>query len=188
MKTLALFDFDGTLYKKDSLLEFTKFSKGKLNFYIGLFMISQYLIGFKWGIISNEKAKQKFIKHFFKNTNYNDFTRKCNDFALQKINTHLNEKIYEQFINHLKLNHTVYIVTASIPEWIEPWSKQFSVPVIGTQIEIENNKITGGFVSKNCYGIEKVNRINSVLNLNEFESIIVYGAGKGDVEMLKLAK
>jgi hypothetical protein len=32
MRTLALFDFDGTLYKKDSLIEFTRFAKGMCRF------------------------------------------------------------------------------------------------------------------------------------------------------------
>jgi hypothetical protein len=29
----------------------------------------------------------------------------------------------------------------SIPDWIEPWSKKFNVKVIGTKLEVSENKI-----------------------------------------------
>lgn len=58
LKTLVLFDFDGTLYKKDSLLEFTKYYKGNSVFYIGILILSPFLIAMKLGILSNEKAKK----------------------------------------------------------------------------------------------------------------------------------
>lgn len=187
-KTVALFDFDGTLYKKDSLIEITKFSKGKIKFYIGIIALLPYLIGLKLKIIPNEKAKQKFIGYFFKNMELDKFNSICSEFAMQKIEPDLDTKIFAKFENHINSNHLVYIVTASIPEWIEPWSNRFGVTVIGTKIEVLNNRLTGRFSSKNCFGIEKANRIKELINLHEFDAIYVYGSGKGDLEMLKLSK
>lgn len=188
MKTIAFFDFDGTLYKKDSLLEFTKFSKGNISFYIGLITLSPYLIALKLGVYSNEKAKIKFIRHFFKNYKYEDFYTLCHTFSLTKIEQNLAKEIYAKFLNHIEDNHLVYIVTASIPEWVEPWSNQFGVSVIGTKIEIKDNLVTGNFLTRNCFGIEKINRIKEIINLDEFDDIHVYGNGKGDLEMLALSK
>lgn len=188
MKAIAFFDFDGTLYKKDSLLEFTKFSCGNISFYKGLFLLSPYLIGLKLRLYSNEKAKIKFIRHFFKDSKYDDFNALCSRFSLSKIEQDLDGKIYAKFLNHLENNHLAYIVTASVPEWIQPWSNQFGVSVIGTKIEIQNNLLTGNLSTKNCFGIEKVNRIKEIVNLDEFDEIHVYGNGKGDLEMLNLSK
>ena len=188
MKTIAFFDFDGTLYKKDSLLEFTKFSKGNISFYMGLITLSPYLIALKMGLYSNEKAKIKFIRHFFKDYKYEDFYTLCCTFSLTKIEQNLAKEIYAKFLNHLEENHLVYIVTASIPEWVEPWSNQFGVSVIGTKIEIKDNLVTGNFLTRNCFGIEKTNRIKEIINLDEFDDIHVYGNGKGDLEMLALSK
>ena len=44
MKTLALFDFDGTLYSKDSLIEFTKLAKGSVKFYQGILLLNKKII------------------------------------------------------------------------------------------------------------------------------------------------
>ncbi|WP_428231685.1 HAD family hydrolase [Flavobacterium sp.] len=188
MKTIAFFDFDGTLYKKDSLLEFTKFSKGNIALYLGLVLLSPYLIALKLGLYSNEKAKTKFISHFFKGYKYVDFNILCHNFSLKKIEQNLAKDIYAKFLSHIKNNDMVYIVTASIPEWIQPWSHQFGVTVIGTKIEIKNNLLTGNFSTRNCFGPEKTNRIKEIINLDEFDKIYVYGSGKGDLEMLALSK
>ncbi len=188
MKTLALFDFDGTLYKKDSLLEFTKYSRGDLNFYFGMMLLLPYLLFLKLGIMSNEKVKIKFIKHFYGFCNYKHFQAIAKDFAVNEIESNLNQKIYENFQNHIKLKHEIYIVTASFPEWIEPWCSKYGIQVIGTELKILDGKISGNFTTKNCFGLEKVNRIKAVINLNHFDRIEVYGSGKGDLEMLKLRK
>lgn len=185
--TLALFDFDGTLYKKDSLIEFTKFAKGNCAFYSGMLWLLPKLIGMKLKILKNEKVKTSFVTHFFKDMDSEQFRLLGKNFALQKIDVDLNNRIKADFFKHAASGHVVYIVSASFPEWIEPWSTQYGVKVIGTNVEIINNKLTGKLASKNCFGIEKTNRIKEILNTDEFESVYVYGSGKGDVEMLRLA-
>jgi phosphatidylglycerophosphatase C len=188
METLVLFDFDGTLYKKDSLLEFTKFIKSNLDFILGLLFISPYFIAMKLGIITNQKAKQKYISFYFKGSNYNIFRLKGIEFALQKIEKDLDVILLKELKKHLKNKNQIYIVTASLTEWIQPWANQYKIKVIGTKIETKNNLITGFFLTKNCFGKEKVSRINEVINIKKFDSIIVYGSGKGDKEMLQLAR
>ncbi|MDR6967666.1 HAD superfamily phosphoserine phosphatase-like hydrolase [Flavobacterium arsenatis] len=188
MKTLALFDFDGTLYKKDSLIEFTKFSKGVFAFYGGIIFLSPYLIAMKIKLMSNEKVKIKFISYFFGRMKEAVFLNFCESFALNHISKNLDPKLFFSFIKHLENRDTIYIVTASIPEWIAPWSNKFGVEVIGTKIEIIDSSLTGNFSSKNCYGKEKVNRITHEINLDNFTSIYTYGSGKGDAEMLKLSR
>jgi len=187
-ETLALFDFDKTLYRKDSLLEFTKFSKGNLNFYFGIFYLSPYLILMKLGMLSNKNVKQRYIQYFFKNTNYDFFKSIAVDFAVNKIEKHLSSEIYKEFQKHLNSKHQIFIVTASIPEWIEPWCQKFGVKVIGSNLEIIANKITGKLAAENCFGKEKVTRINAIIDLEKFDKIYVYGSGKGDLEMMQLSK
>jgi FMN phosphatase YigB (HAD superfamily) len=63
MRTLALFDFDGTLYKKDSLIEFTRFAKGMCRF-TKMLLLFPDLIGLKLRLLPNEKVKVKFLTTF----------------------------------------------------------------------------------------------------------------------------
>ena len=186
MTTLALFDFDKTLYKKDSLIEFTKFYKGNYCFYIGMIKILPTLILFKLGLINNEKTKKIFITHFYKNEKYDFFKVKGEKFALGYIENNLDPKIYTKLKKHILNKDSVYIVTASFNEWIKPWCEKYNVKIIATELEVINDKLTGDFSTKNCFGQEKVNRIKEEINLNQFDKIVVYGSGKGDYNMLKL--
>lgn len=188
MKTIALVDFDRTLYKKDSLIEFTRFYKGNLSFYMGMIYLSPFLILMKLGLLTNENAKKRYFSYFFKNEDYNHFLEKGKEFAETRISNDLNQQVYNSLLKHIDNNDFVYIVTASFSEWIAGWSEKKNIKIISTKPEIINNKITGNFSSKNCNGIEKVNRIENEIVLSQYDKIYVYGHGKGDFEMLKLRK
>ena len=186
MSTLALFDFDKTLYSKDSLIEFTKFCKGRKCFYLGMIHLLPGLLAMKARLISNEKMKEKFIKYFFQNLKYTDFEKNGREFA-SEIDKHLDKKFSRLFQSHLASEHTVTIVTASCSGWIKPWADQYNILVLATEIKVVENKIAG-FSTPNCNGKEKVARIKSAFNLDDFDRILVYGNGRGDKEMLKLRK
>ena len=52
---------------------------------------------------------------------------------------------------------------------------------------MQDNIITGNFITKNCYGQEKVNRIKESYDLSKYDLIYAYGDSRGDKEMLELA-
>lgn len=188
MRTLVLVDFDKTLYKKDSLIEFTRFYKGTFQLIIGFIALSPMLLKWKLGKISNETAKQKFMTYFFKNEHYNLLLEKGKQFSNENIPRNLNKNIWAKIQKFQEQNADIYIVTASFREWIYGWTEENNLKLITTKLEIVNNKITGKFKTKNCYGIEKVNRIKEKINLENYDKIVVFGNGKGDYEMLQLSK
>ena len=56
-----------------------------------------------------------------------------------------------------------------------------------TQIEVENGLVTGRFSTPNCYGAEKVRRIQALLPYREQYKLIAHGDSRGDKEMLNYA-
>ena len=79
----------------------------------------------------------------------------------------------------------VLIVSASIDNWVQPFFP--SVKVVGTQIEIIDGKLSGRFLTKNCYGQEKVNRILSLYPHRQDYHLAAYGDSRGDQELLAFA-
>ena len=183
---LALFDFDGTLTLKDSFLEFIKFSKGKIFYWTGLFLLSPILVLFKLGLIKNWRAKELVMRFFFNKMKVNDFENLCNTFAKNVIPTILRPEAYEKLEEHLTNKNKVVIVTASVENWINPWSDQFNIELIGTKLKVKDNLITGEIEGKNCYGPEKVVRLKEKINLADYSEIFVYGDSKGDNELFSL--
>ena len=80
-KKIAFMDFDGTITKKDSLLEFIKFQKGKLAFYTGFLLNLHWLVGYLLKLVPSDRAKQKVLNYFFAGLEQNLFQEKCDFFA-----------------------------------------------------------------------------------------------------------
>lgn len=184
---IVAFDFDGTITKKDTLIEFIKFSRGRKAFYIGFFKYAPLLFLMKIHLYSNWLVKQKIFAHFYAKESYQNFKAICKSFF--QCNKCL---VYSQAIkcieNHKKEGDTVVIVTASIEDWVIYFAQWLGVDdVIGTKIEVVDGNLSGQFFTKNCYGQEKVNRlIEKYPNRNEYE-LIVYGDSRGDKELLSYA-
>ncbi len=184
---LVLFDFDGTLTGKDSFLQFMLYSRGRLMTILGLMLLSPVMLLFKAGIIKNWRAKELLMKYFWGGIQKEQFDSMCTDFAQSRIPGIIRPEALQRLQMHKKQKDTIIIVTASAECWIRPWAETMGVDLIGTQLEIENNRITGRISGKNCYGEEKVKRLREHINIASFDEIEVYGDSRGDKEILQLA-
>ena len=66
MMRIYAFDFDGTLTTKDTLIEFIRFSKGRVRLFLGFLLFSPLLILMKLHLYPNWKAKQRVFSWFFR--------------------------------------------------------------------------------------------------------------------------
>jgi HAD superfamily phosphoserine phosphatase-like hydrolase len=189
MSKLILFDFDGTLTKKDSFPLFIRFSCGSVNYLIGFSIHSFSILLYKLGIISGEKLKQSVMSWFFKGSSENELRKNGSSFIDFLLENHFfNPSILQALINEVESGNTVAVVSASPDIWIKPFCDKFKVKCISTKLKFENETFTGLFETANCAGIEKARRIRSVYDLSEFKEIIAYGNSKDDLEMLGLAQ
>jgi HAD superfamily hydrolase (TIGR01490 family) len=187
MNRIILIDFDGTITKNDSFLRFIHFAVGDIKFSIGLILLSPILILYKLKLIPNYIAKQKMISYFFKGYSEDNFRKIANEYSLNYIDKILRPKAMERIEWHKKQGHKIVVISASIDYWLRSWCDKNNLELIATQLEIKNNIITGNLLTKNCYGVEKINRIKELYNLDNFEYIYAYGDSFGDKEMLDIA-
>lgn len=186
-KALALFDFDGTVSYKDSFFEFFKSNLSTYELIKGLLILSPTILGYKFGIIPNYKAKKNIFGHFYKSYDYQKFVGLSNDFSDNIIPKIVRKSAIERINWHKNQGHTVVIVSATFEEWLQNWCNKLGIDLIGTKMEVLDDRITGNFLTPNCFGPEKVNRVKEKYNLEDFEYIYAYGDSKGDMEMLEIA-
>jgi phosphatidylglycerophosphatase C len=187
-KTIAAFDFDGTLTKSDTFLMFLIFQFGFPVCLKGLWPNLPILMKYVFHKVSNHDVKQAIFSYFFKGMKISDFDAACRRFALSEIPGQINRKAFEKCEWHLHKGHHIVIISASIRNWIEPWAKQHGfMAVIGTEIELDNEMLTGRFEGKNCHGPEKVTRLLSYFPERNHYDLYAYGDSRGDREMMKFA-
>ena len=186
-RIIAFFDFDGTVTKKDTLLEFIRYVKGDLSFYLGFFIHSPILVLYKLQIISNQAAKEMMLRYFFGKMDTGLFNDHCEKFAREQLPALLRPKALKE-IDKLKAHGAdVVIVSASPENWLKTWCDANNLKCVATKLVVADNKITGKINGRNCHGKEKVRRIESEFSLSEYSNVYAYGDTSGDRHMLALA-
>ncbi len=185
-RTIAFFDFDGTVTTKDSLLEFIKYSKGKTRFYFGFILYSPVLIAYKLKIISNQRAKEIMLRYFYGEMPVEKFDNYCNRFSREILPALIRSKALAEIKKFKEKGAEVVIVSASPEYWLKYWCDDMGLKCIATRLIVEDNRITGKIDGINCYGAEKVTRIRQKYDLNIFSAVYCYGDTPGDKPMLAL--
>lgn len=184
MRKVIAIDFDGTLTTKDTFVEFIRFAKGTRAFVLGFLCYAPLLVLMKLHLYPNDKAKQKVFAYFFKDMKIEDFDALCQAFAASS-----RYLLRPQGVEAIRQANSegveILIISASIDNWVQPFFPD--VKVVGTQVEVKDGRLTGRFLTKNCYGQEKVNRLLSLYPHRQDYCLVAYGDSRGDKELLSFA-
>jgi len=188
-KRIAVFDFDGTITTRDTFVEFTRFAAGNLSCLVALIRFLPQLTAYKLHLYPNWKVKEKIFSHFFKGVSEKRFNAMCESFFRTKGERILCKKTCNTIRKHQNRGDAVLIVSAGISNWIRPFGKYLKIDeIIGTEIATDSSGcLTGKFLTRNCYGMEKVNRIKQLYPNYQIYTWIAYGDSSGDKELLEFA-
>lgn len=133
------------------------------------------------------KVKERLLGWLFKGTSEQEFQVLCQHFAAD--NRHLLrpagiETIKDAIANGIR----VVVVSASIETWVRPFFSQYpEVTVVGTRMQVADGQLTGRFEGPNCYGQEKVNRLEALLGNRADYHLKAFGDSRGDKELFAFA-
>lgn len=186
-KAIAFFDFDGTITNKDTMLALAEFRKGKAGFLSGMLWLSPSLVALKLNLLSAQKAKQLFLRHFFGGMTAGAFDKMCEQFSEKVLPDLIRKDAWAAIRQHRDNGVEIVVVSASAENWIAHWCNKNNIRYIGTCLQVKNNTVTGIIEGLNCNGKEKVSRIRTNFNLADYETIYAYGDSPGDEAMLSIA-
>lgn len=187
-KKVYFSDFDGTLTTSDSMFRIIRYHRGTLWLITTLMLMLPLIILMLMGKYSNHRTKEILLSRCFGRMSKEDFTTLCQRFAASNRDI-LRTSLYKELLEAKRAGHDVVVVTASPELWVSQFVPDFKV--LGTQLEFDADGFTGHFLSANCYGQEKVNRIvkeypELISNRAEYH-VTAYGDSRGDREMLAFA-
>src|SRR6478609_7782273 len=100
MSSLALFDFDGTITNRDSLIEFILYARGPIRFCFGMLVLSPVLLFYKLRIVPGWRAKEILLNYFFGGMSLSEFQALCNVFSAHKVPKMLRPEAMEKMREH----------------------------------------------------------------------------------------
>jgi HAD superfamily hydrolase (TIGR01490 family) len=194
---VALFDSDGTLYSNQMGFGMMKYEeingrRNRARLYYASLMPGYFLN--KAGLMKPERFQYSLIMgltKFFKGSNLEDgmslFSWVVKDYLLPAKRADVADRLKE----HQAKGHRVVIVSGSFTPCLEMIGEHFGViDLIGTQVEIQNERYTGRIIPPLITGTAKAEKIRELLSAHgediDWASSYAYGDSFTDRDMLNL--
>lgn len=186
---VAAFDFDGTITYRDSLLSFLFFTHGYVVAWFKLFLLIPYFVCFFAGFFSRQRMKEKILRSFYGGEKSEEVQKLGNRFAIEKMDVLIRPEALKKIHWHLNEGHHCVIISASIDTYIIPWAERVGIhDVLSSRLEKDQEgKITGNLIGLNCWGVEKVRRLEEACGPCDHYTLYAYGDSRGDKELLEKA-
>jgi HAD superfamily hydrolase (TIGR01490 family) len=181
-KTIAAFDFDGTLTRRDSLIPYLNFLKGSLlKDYIELLPV---LIKYAAGFADRQDVKETLLKGAFRSLSLAEVQKKADEFANTHLDLLLKPEAMKRFHWHKERGDKCLLISANLDLYLNPWGRRHGFEVISSRV---NPDLSGHLIGKNCRGEEKVKRLLQEEGSKDTFELWAYGDSRGDKELLELA-
>ena len=184
---LALFDFDGTISRRDSFLLFMWWADRRR---LALTMVRRLpqIVRFKLKYEPNQRLKEGFLTDMFAGYQLGSLQESAETFCVEMLPSIVRPGFWQRFEWHKERGDSLVVVTATPRLILEPWCRQNGMEIIGSELETDQHgKVTGRLIGNNCMGEEKVTRIRERYDLSTYSKVSAYGDTAGDLPMLGLA-
>lgn len=182
---IIIFDFDGTLTKRDTLRPFATYIAKKYNLRHKLLLFYACLVLHKLKWVSDKKLKESFLQLFVKTKSVEEVENIVNQFFEEVVQNIINNSVLNKLKNHVDSGDKVYIASANFDFLLKPLIMKWNISgIISTETEQKNGYFTGEIVGNTCKGENKLRKIKAVLGEGVLKNIIAY-ADKEDALLLK---
>jgi phosphatidylglycerophosphatase C len=186
---VAAFDFDGTLTRRDTMFPFLMHILGMSAFVRHVFALSPTLAGYGLGLIRNDIAKEKVFIRCLAGMNMDELRQKGELFAAKVLPNLLRPDAMQRLNWHKQQGHRCVVISASLELYVRPWAINAGFDdVIATHLQTRDaGVVTGKLSGANCFGPEKVRRLQTLLGDRDGYTLYAYGDSRGDRELLSSA-
>jgi phosphatidylglycerophosphatase C len=188
MRTVAAFDFDGTLTRRDTLGPFLREVAGAGSFASALAADAARIVLAGMGLASRDDAKERLLRRLVGGRRHVDLAARGREYGERVAMTGLRPEMVALLHRHAEAGHEIAIVSASLDLYIDRTAELLGVgTVLCSRLEVaRDGRVTGALEGGNCRGPAKIARIREHFGADGYE-LWAYGDSAGDTEMLAAA-
>ncbi len=189
--TVAAFDFDATLTRRDSVVPFLRRIAGSGSLAVRL-MRRTHRIAPAIARRDRDQLRTLATESAFAGRSVADVERHAQEYGEMLARTGLRPDTAARLAWHRAEGHRVVIVSASYAHYLDVVGRELGVDaVLATQLEVCDGFCTGRLDGRNCRGPEKALRLGlwfETLGVERASVILwAYGDSTGDRELLAMA-
>ena len=192
---VAAFDFDGTLTRRDTFTPFLARGLGWPRFLLALLRCSPWLAGYALRLVRNDVAKARLMRATLSGRSMAEMEDWTTRWLAKDFPGQLQAWTLARLVYHQQAGHCCVLVSASPDIYLARVARQLGFDgLICTEMEVQGGHLTGRMRTPNCYGEQKVLRLNAWLS-ERFGveaaaalTLYAYGDTAGDKPMLRLAQ
>jgi len=186
--TVAVFDFDGTITRRDSLVPFVRRVAGTARVARAAVLEGPALARMTAGRADRDATKAAFLRRAIGGLPVERFHAAAPAFAHEIVTRRTRATIVERIGAHQRAGHELVVISASPVLYVALAAAELGIETtLATELEVDaHDRVTGAFVGANVRGAEKVRRLDA--HLRDREVVLwVYGDSAGDRELLARA-
>jgi HAD superfamily hydrolase (TIGR01490 family) len=187
-RTVAAFDFDGTLTRHDTLLPFLLRLRGRTAVASAVLGASPVLLRTAAGRDSRQRAKEALLTRTLRGWWLEELRAPAEEYARHVVEHELRADRVARLRWHLAQGHEVLLVSASPELYVAPVGRLLGCSaVLASQLEVDaRDRLTGRLFGDNVRGPEKERLLRQWLG-DAPVFLYAYGDSDGDAQMLAMA-
>jgi len=185
---VAAFDFDGTITTSDSLRDFVRDTVGTARMIRGALYAAPWLAGMLLGLCERGATKARFLAATIGGKTRRELEAAAQQYATGRLLELIRPEMVARIQEHKRRGHQLVLVSASPALYLNIWAENAGFDaVVATGLEFRDERFSGRLATPNCWGPEKVRRLQQWFGGHRPRVLFAYGDSRGDTEMLALA-
>ena len=195
MADIAIFDLDYTLTKRGTWGRFAlKNIRSRPLFWLPFaFGTARAQWRYKRGKTDRVAVKREMMRWSMVGAKKEDIFRLAEDFADKEVKDGLRPGALAALQNHRDRGDTIVIASAAVCVIVDAMSRRLNIPYwVATEMKWVDGRLAPDFLTKNCYGAEKLERVKKLLaenpQLKQNNTLItMYTDSYSDIEILRFS-
>lgn len=183
--TLAVWDVDRTLTRRDTLIPFLRSVVGPTQWHTAL---RRVLTATASHGASRTALKASLLHCCLAGREYDEVAAVAKDFAKTVQQHECRPDALKRWSWHCARGDLMVLASASLELYLRPLAELLGAElVLATGLAVEAGRITGAMSAANCRGVEKARRIRNLIETTGPDSVWVYSDSRSDGPSLDLA-
>jgi phosphatidylglycerophosphatase C len=188
VRTVAAFDFDGTIIRGDSFIPFLMLVAGRARVAAEVARLGPAIAWAAAGRGERDMVKATLVGRVFRGVPADRVAQAGRAYAAELVKRRARPEMVERVRWHRDSGHELVLVSASLTAYLDPLGELLGFDqVFATRLAVgDDGRLTGELLGANVRGAEKAARITAWLAGEDCE-LWAYGDSAGDHAMLSIA-